>query len=54
MAGTLGLFAWLVVPVLAVVPIGTLGLFALIVFIVVAFYPGRMALARDPFSVRRR
>jgi hypothetical protein len=49
-AANLGLLAWLVIPVLAVVPIGTVGLIGLVVFAVVAVYPGRTALARDPFS----
>lgn len=47
-----GLIAWWALPVLATVPIGTIALVALVVFAVVAVYPGRTALARDPF--RRR
>ena len=52
-ASMTALLAWWVLPVLAVVPIGTIGLLALVVFLTVAVYPGRTALARDPFMVRR-
>lgn len=48
----LALVAWWVIPVLAVVPIGTIGIVVGVVFVLVAAYPGRTALARDPFRAR--
>ena len=52
-AAMVALLGWWVIPVLAVVPIGTIGLIIGVVFLVVAAYPGRTALARDPFSRHR-
>lgn len=48
-AATFALFAWLIIPVLAVVPLSSIGLFAAVAFVVVAAYPGRTTLRRDPF-----